>query len=75
MFIKTPNVNNHHHGTILWNSLCNAVRLSCAKTTFKKRLKAFQLIVMILSSLSLLFIIIIVIIIYQFIIFQFFAEL
>ena len=32
-----------HHGTKLWNSLCNSIHTECAISTYKQKLKAFLL--------------------------------
>ena len=32
-----------HHGTKLWNSLCNSIPADCAISTYKQKLKAFLL--------------------------------
>ena len=40
---KTTQISMKHHGTKLWNSLCNFIPTECAISTYKQKLKAFLL--------------------------------
>ena len=42
-YASTKRTQRKHHGTKLWNSLCNSIPADCAISTYKQKLKAFLL--------------------------------